>query len=583
MILQSLVSCYEQLQQSGKIESPGWQQAKVSYGIRLDKEGNLKGIVPLLEERTVGKKKTMVPRIMNLPAQNKRTSGIASNFLCDNVAYLFGIDAKGKPDRARACFEDSRQMHLNLLEGLASDTAKALISYFEKWNPETAEQNEFIQPLLKELSTANLVFLVNNEFAHEDPAIRKKWQSKYDQGSEGTDKAQCLVTGEYLPVAILHPSIRGIQGAQASGASIVSFNADAFTSYGHDGEQGKNAPVSTSAAFAYGAALNYLLSQRNHTMRLGDTTIVFWAEGDDDGYVDLMQVCMGGEENTLTDDELKSIMTNLSRGLAVEWKDQTIRPENQFYLLGLAPNAARLSIRFFLNNSFGYFVSNVAKFQKELEIIRPSFEKEEMIPLWKVLRETVNPNAKDKTPLPQMAGNMTSAILMGTPFPMTFYNQIQIRIRAENAINRSKAASIKAFLLRNTNINNTPEQSEEVIQVSLNTETNNEPYVLGRLFAVLEMIQKKANPNINTTIRDRYFSSACTTPALVFPSLLNLAQAHLKKLGDKDSKYFNRLIGEIIGKLGETYPKQLSVYDQGAYQIGYYQQVQDFYTKKEDK
>lgn len=578
MILQALAAYYEQLIRKGLLDKPGWQQIRVSFALRIDRAGKLIGIVPLQCEEERGKKKVLVPQQLSMPAQAKKTSGIEANFLCDNATYFLGIDSKGKPERARRCFDACREKHHQILDGLSCETAKALLAFLDSWDTATAEANEHVQPVLKSLLTANLIFMYGSRYVHEEPEIRDAWQKAYDNAAEDAPIGRCLVSGERGPIARLHPSIKGVQGAQAMGASIVSFNAPAFESYGHDGEQGGNAPVSRRAAFAYGAALNYLISNRKNAMRFGDTTTVFWAEDGEEAYADAMRSFFGDSEETVSEETLREIMGKVSEGLSVSWKDIPLHPENRFYILGLAPNAARLSVRFFYQDTFGHFAKNIQCHQDELSVVRPSFEKYEMIPVWQLLRETVNPKASDKTPLPQMAGDVMRAVLTGARYPTTLYDQVQIRIRAEHDISRNKAAIIKAYLTRNAQKG----KYEEVLRVKLNEETTYEPYVLGRLFALLEELQERANPSINTTIRDRYFTAACSTPALVFPTLINLAQAHLKK-DNVNERYYDGEIGKLMAKIQGTYPKQLDIYDQGVFQLGYYHQKQNRYIKKEDK
>ena len=250
-----------------------------------------------------------------------------------------------------------------------------------------------------------------------------------------------------------------------------------------------------------------------------------------------------------------------------------------FYILGLSPNAARLSVRFFLRNSFGAFLRNVQAHQQRLKIIRPSYDKFDIIPLWKLLSETVNQNSRDKSPIPNMSGEVLRAILTNTRYPASLLNGVILRIRAEHAITPGRAAILKAYYLKNPH----PDIPKEVLTVSLNPDSSHIPYNLGRLFSVLEAIQSAANPGINTTIKDKYFSSASATPAMVFPVLLNLAQKHLKKLDLGLRTYYDKQITAILSKLGEDYPKHLNLPQQGSFQLGYYHQTQARFEKKEEQ
>ena len=263
----------------------------------------------------------------------------------------------------------------------------------------------------------------------------------------------------------------------------------------------------------------------------------------------------------------------------MELNDEQLDPNMEFYILGLSPNAARLSVRFFLRDSFGSFLQNVRAHQKRLEIIRPFNDKFDMIPLWKLLSETVNQNSRDKTPAPNMSGEVLRSILTNTRYPASLLNGVVLRLRAEHTITAGKAAILKAYYLKNPH----PDVPKEVLTVSLNPNSSNLPYNLGRLFSVLEAIQIASNPGINATIKDKYFNSASATPAMVFPVLLNLAQKHLKKLDPSLRSYYDRQIVTILSNLGENYPAHLNLPQQGSFQLGYYHQTQEAFKKKEEK
>ena len=595
MILQALVRCYEALADRGELEKPGWSPVKVSWGLELDANGQVKSLLPLGGTDAKGKQ---VPRIMKLPEPMKRSSGVAANFLCDNSAYVLGVDAKGKPERTRECFAACARKHQAVLKDVQHPTAKAILHFFDTWKPENAAQHPAIQPNLDALlKGGNIVFVMEDadgemQLANDVPEIRRAWDEAYTKSDDAV-MGRCLVTGEEGPIAILHPSIKGVMGAQSSGASLVSFNAPAFESYGKENArdnqgQGRNAPVGKYAAFAYGAALNYMVGQADFHGRLGDTTLVYWAEGAEPAYSSafMAMMGMGGEDkNEITQKELDGVLKALCGGHAVNWANVPLNPENPFYILGLAPNASRLSVRFFLRDSFGAFVEHYQKHQERLNIVRPAFDERETLSMWALLRETVNPNSRDKSAQPQLVGEMLRAVLTGSLYPAALYTQTEIRLRAEKDIPRGKAAIIKAYLLRNV-VEQQKDQThnyKEVLDVELNEQSTYLPYRLGRLFAVLEAVQQKANPNINTTIKDRYFNSACATPALVFPTLLRLAQSHLSKIGGGSEVYYDKMITELLGSVTQSYPARVSLQDQGIFQLGYYHQKQKLFTKKEEK
>ena len=577
MILQALVSYYETLAARGELPQPGWAPVKVSYVLNLDDQGDITTVVCIKEEVTRGKKKALAPQIIQLPAPVKRTVGVTANFLCDNSSYILGADKKGKPKRSLECFQACKTLHETLLVSVEEPAARALLSFFDHWQPEKLTEHPAFahQDMEDLLANANLIFRYRGRYLHEIPAIRQAWQDYYNN-SQDSQQFPCLVTGKLAPVAQLHPSIKGIYGAQSSGASLVSFNAPAFCSY--DREQGLNAPTSQYAAFAYGAALNYLIATQN--TRVGDVTLLFWAESGEDAYADaLKQFSFGDEDDQYKEEDLKGLMESLAEGADVEWDGTRIDPNMTFYILGISPNAARLSVRFFLRNSFGQFIRSVKAHYDRLEIVRPSFDPFDNIPVWRMLKETVNPNSREKKPAADMSGDTLRAILTNTPYPATLLNGVTLRIRADREMNRTRAAILKAYYLKNRN----PFVPEEVLTVSLNQDSNHEAYVLGRLFSVLEAIQSDANPGINATIRDKYFSSASATPGVVFPTLVNLAQKHLRKLDEGKKIFYDKQLTELMSKLGETYPNRMNLPQQGAFQLGYYHQTQYRFTKKEDK
>lgn len=585
MILQALTAYYEQLVRLGKLSAPGWDDSfKVSYELRLNDAGQLLRVVSLLTEKTVGKKTVLAPRAMRVPAHEKRSSGIAANFLCDNSTYLLGADEKGKPERAADCFKACAKLHHTILDGVDSPAARALLAYFDSWDPAQAAAHPLLAEQWKEITgNANLIFGYeaadhSHSFVNDDPAIQNAWQAHYNDRSADSDMGQCLITGKYAPIERTHPNISGVPGAQSSGAALVSFNAPAFCSYGH--EQGDNAPVSKYAAFAYTTALNRLLADRNHCKHVGDTTILCWAENAEPVYQDAMSMFLFGADEAagIQESDVQAALKRLSAGQTVPFLEKELSPDQHFYLLGLAPNAARLSVRFFLRDTFGSFAQNLQKHAEEMEIDCSEKEKFRTLPIWAVVNETTRtvPGQPAK-PSPQLAGDLLRAVLTGGRYPATLLNGVTLRIRAEQNVTRGRAAVIKAYYLRNY----PTELNKEVYTVSLN-KTTNVPYLLGRLFSVLEAVQKAANGT--TTIKDRYFNAACATPGMAFPTLLRLSQKHLRKLNDGLATHYDKQITELMAQLPESgFPVRLSLPDQGKFTIGYYHQTQKRYVKKNEE
>lgn len=584
MILQSLVKLYEALAEKEKVDKLGWAKTKISYGLVINENGVLENVISLKTADKSGKKE--VASLISMPMAVKRSVNIAANFLSDTSSYMFGFDRKGKPERNRLCFEASKKLHTQLLSNDESVPSKAIRLYFENLDVDNIENylteigctESIITDILK--NGANVVLMPLGKLATDYDDICKCWDEHYNKNS--SDSGLCLVTGERMPIAKLHPSIKGVRGAQSMGTSLVSFNAPAFESF--EKEQGFNSPVGEYATFAYTTALNYLLSESRHVNSFGDTTVVCWTEDDNEGCQDIFAELFGNSNDDITQDDLWSAINKLSKGQSINWKEMPINPENKFFILGLSPNAARLSVRFFLENTFGGFMKNVMRHDEDMSIVIPKFLSGTHFPVWKILRETVNQNSKNKSAKPQLAGNLVYSILTGYKYPSTLYNNIMIRIKAERDVSAERdairASVIKAYLIRNY-----PEY-KEVLTMELNEKCTNQAYVLGNLFALLEEIQSDANPNINTTIKDKYFTSASSTPAAIFPFLIELAQKHLKKIKNGNTGYCiakQKELTKIISKMDEEFPSRMTMQEKGIFQIGYYHQTQRRYTKKEEK
>ncbi len=627
MIVQALCAYYEALEKKGEIPREGWANVKVSYALQLNQAGELVRIRSNKEPS--GKSKKELPKSLPVPMIPSRAGQAASGFLCDNAKFLLGLPDGNKKnaseaeqekakDRAKRYFEAAKTLHLHLLSGIKSPAAQALVQFFTNWNVETAstqlmeileDSNVEPQSVWDDLEkSANLIFTFGLHGVHEVKEIADAWDKHWsnpetpkkedaeDQKKEQTkdqpNPMRCLVTGELVEAQKIHPSIKGVFGAQSSGAALVSFNAPAACSYGK--EQNLNAPMSASVAFGYTTALNYLLAQKDaqgwgkYSRTFGETTMVFWSERGNPFYQNVFGKATDGEvpaeepqqkstEDTIElESELLTIVKAVCTGGALNWDKIPEIKQERFFVLGLSPNAARLSVRFFLQNSFGNFLEHLHAHYQRLDICRPSFEdKNTVISLYALLRETVNRKSKNATPSPQMTGDTIRAILMGTRYPSTLYQNILLRLRAERDISYRKAAIIKAYLLRNTT------NYEEVLHVDLNENTNYVPYVLGRLFSVLANIQESAS-NVNT-IKDKYFISASTTPARIFPVIVKLAKAHLRKMDKGLGIHFDKQMGHLMERLTQSLPRRLGAEDQGIFYLGYYHETQKRYRKKDDK
>ncbi len=585
MILASLARYYRRLATQNddfgnpKVPPYGFSEEKIGWILVLDKEGRLKDAVPNL---TADKKPQ--PKLMSVPRPEKRTSGVKPNFLWDKTAYALGVEANKDKAQAKTepvvpsekTFEAFRQYHLDVLQHEQDEGLQALYRFLQHWQP--AQFADY--PCLSETLDANVVFALDKPSAliHKREAAQTLWAGRLK--SDEAEQGLCLISGEEAPIARLHPAIKGVFGGQSSGGSIISFNKESFASFGK--EQGANAPVSEVSAFAYTTALNYLLRRENgHCLTIGDASTVFWAEAADsetaaaaeDFFADIM---------TPPDDEQQSqkvfgILEQIAKGRPLQEIAPDLSPDTRFYILGLAPNAARISIRFWLDTTFGQLAANLAQHWQDLALEPRPWKTAPSV--WRLLLQTAV-LGKSENISPVLAGEMMRAVIGGTLYPMSLLAQLIARIRADGDANGLRVAMIKAVLQRRFRKG----LIHEEVSMSLNTESRNPAYLLGRLFAVLERIQYQALGELNAGIADRYYGSASAVPFSVFPRLLSGAKHHLSRLRkDKAGMAVNldKDLGEIIAMLPETFPRHLSIDEQGRFAIGYYQQKQSYFAKKD--
>ena len=587
MILQSLDRYYDRLHaekdSSGKPKVPayGFSEEKIGWIIILSREGDWIDLKPHL---TTDKKPQ--PKLMDVPRAEKRTSGIKSNFLWDKTAYTLGVNAN--PDKTVAktqpfllsedTFNAFREKHLTLLRDTQDSGLLALYRFLEKWQP-AQFQNIAIADKITMLDS-KIVFQLDgaHHYIHESEAAGVLWARLLQ--NDDSEMGFCLIDGKTAPIARLHPVIKGLPGdEQKAGGNIVSFNKKSFASFGK--EQGANAPISERAAFTYTTVLNYLLRRENrHCLTIGDASTVFWAEAPDDSsaeaeeafFFDMMTVTDGEENQKVFD-----ILQQIAKDRPLKEIAPNLHADTRFYILGLAPNASRISIRFWLNTTFGQLAQNLSDHWQDLAIDPCPWQTPPSI--WRLLIQTA-PLGKTENISPVLAGEMTRAVINGTLYPMSLLSQLLARIRTDGDANGLRIAMIKAILARKFRKG----LIKEGVPMSLDKESTNRAYLLGRMFAVLERIQYQALGDINASIADRYYGSASAVPFSVFPRLLVGARHHLSRLRkDKPGLAVNldKDLGEIIAALPEHYPRHFSIDEQGRFSIGYYQQKQSYFSPKE--
>ncbi|MBM9614800.1 type I-C CRISPR-associated protein Cas8c/Csd1 [Desulfobulbus rhabdoformis] len=576
MILQELNRYYERKASDPEstIPSYGTSVENISFALVLNESGELLEVEDLRQQ----KGKNLRPRKMIVPAAEKKASGIKPNFLWDSTSYVLGLDDKGKQDRTDKCHEAFVQLVRSTC--LSDDQGlKAVISFYDH-NYRTI----ISRPNWEDICGSNLVFRLSGApgYIHDREAARKAWARCLGQ-RKAANIGQCLISGENAqPIARLHPSIKGVRGAQSMGASIVSFNLPAFESYGKD--QSINAPVGEKAAFNYVTALNTLLApESRQKIVIGDTTVVFWAERPSviEGiFADLFAPDIANPkaaelaDDQQTADKIFHLLRKIRSGESVVDIVPDLDPVVRFFILGLTPNAARLSIRFWLEGTVGSFLEHIGTHFRQLEIVRKFDSDPKFPPLWRLLCQTAT-LGKNENILPVLAGGMAKAMLNGAPYPHSLLAAVLGRIRAEREVGYFRAALLKAYLVRNKKME---------ISMYYDPDRKEVPYILGGLFAVLEKAQNDAIPGTNATMKDRFFASAPATPARVFPMLLKNAANHTAKLRKDPMKTgwaitLEKSIQDAVINLTD-FPPTLLPEEQGLFMIGYYQRMKDLYTSK---
>lgn len=573
--LASLVHAYDRMAARGEVPAYGYSQEKIGFLISLNPDGTV-AHAPIDLRRGEGKKKKA--RLMAVPQPVKRTSGVAPNFLWDKTAYVLGVTA-GSGKRTSLEHEAYVSRHRECLTPSNDGGLRAVLSFLESWTPE--QFSELGWP--EDMKDQNVVFALeserlDNKMIHDRPAALVLWARL--AAAREKNEAACLITGGHAPVARLHPAIKGVWGAQSSGASIVSFNLDAFTSYGH--EQGDNAPVSEAAAFAYTSALNRFLERDSgHRIQVGDASTVFWADATDAlaaaeaesafrVFIDEKQA------EAVEEKKVESILAKLRTGRPIAEFKPDFPPGVRFFVLGLAPNAARLSVRFYVEEDFGVIAERYLRHLERLRIDPPP--KDDVPSMWRMLIETAVLR-KSENIQPNLAGEWMRAILTDTPYPLTLLSTLIMRLRADHDVNALRVAMLKSILIRNFKME---------APVSLDPECKESGYLLGRLFAVYEQIQVAAlGRNVNATIKDKFYGSAASQPRKIFHMLESGSANHLSKIGkQKPGLKINmeKAVGSIMEAMSpdnDPFPASLPDKSQALFGLGYYHQRNEFFRKTE--
>jgi CRISPR-associated protein Csd1 len=576
-VLQALDRYYDRMAARGEAEDLGFTRENVSYALSINVDGSVRDALDL----RVSSGRKLIPFRMSVP-RPKRTSNIHANFLWDKTAYVFGVDS-GKSRRLADEHECFKHFHRDMLSSVDDVHAKALLSFLDNWTPERFAK----PPFTPEMIDASFVFRLEDEhlYIHQAAALRNRWLASL--ADLNAPQGFCLVTGRLGPIETSHPIVKGIEGAQTAGAYLVSFNASAYTSYDHSTD-GSNAPVSKAAAARYGAALNGLL-ERSSANRLprpvGDATVVFWADASavSEGTARAAESLFASWLNPEAEDQdpkalgldegeaakLRDALRDVAAGRPIEAIDPKLYPGVRFYVLGLAPNAARLSVRYWLDDRFEAFARRLAEHYHDLNIEPKPWRAGPPSVARLLVKTTALQEKFDNIP-PQLAGEVMRAILGGGRYPRTLLAAAIIRLRAGDDPGTGwHAAAIRAVLARDKRL----KYEKEETPMSLDRENPSSAYQLGRMFAAMEAAQRMALGKVNATIRDRYFGAASATPASVFPLLLRGVQNHLGKLRKQGKGgWIEREIEDITDHLPPELPRSLRLEAQGRFAIGYYHQ-----------
>lgn len=581
MILQELNHYYDRKLAGEDSDMPpyGTSVEGISFALVIGRDGKLLGI----DDLRVEENKKLLPRKLAVPAAVTRTSGVKANYLWDKASYVLGADNDGI-EIHRSRFQAFVELFLEVCMDIDDDGIEAVAHFLRSWDTAKAETVIAAFHPWTDVAAGNLVFRLDGEsgFIHSRSLAQKAWLAHTANNDTAVQIQRCLISGKSnQPQARVHTPIKGVQGGQTSGGYIVSYNATAFVSYGKD-----KAAVAENAAFAYTTALNYLL-RRNSKQKfvVGDMTVTYWAHQTspvEELFADFFApASVGTGKKDVQDDEITAGMIHdLLQALRAGRHVTNIMPDLdesvRFFILGLAPNAARLSIRFWLTNDLKIFLARIGEHFRQLAIERQFDNEPEFPPLWRLLCQTAA-LGKSENVSPKLAGAVVKAILSGNRYPSSLLPAILGRIRAERDVGYFRAALLKAFLIRNNQME---------VSMSLDPDRQDIPYLLGRLFAVLEKAQTDAVPGANATMKDRYFASAPATPARVFPMLLKNTANHTAKLRKDPGKKgwaisTEKNIQEIVDNLPD-FPATMYAEEQGLFMIGYYHQIKALYTNKKN-
>lgn len=596
MLIHALCDYYDILAKEGKVLPEGYSSVKIHYLISLTGDGSVDRIINYQDKVLVpsGKKtkEKEVPKEVRMPKRTEK-SGIEANIAEHRALYIFGLnqdkdiltpdDRTHKAQKSHQAFVEA---NLSFIEGLHSPLIDAFRAFLLNWKPEDETNNAWLLGLGKNYGKSGYAFCLSGHpecLLHEEKEFKEKWERLFqDEKAKEKDShiAQDAISGERTSIARIHNKIKGVYGGLATGSVLVGFNNPSENSYGN--EQSYNSNISETAMNKYTEALNYLLNSDRHKVLLDDMTVVFWAMDTGEACENLLMDILFGQSDKMKAEQTERMLAKLFQDakkgtvsggrLSLDSIDENV----DFYMIGLKPNSSRLSLKFLVRRKYADILWNIAKFQKDLQMGKEFHT----ISIMRIKRELLSQKSKNEKVNPALLSSLMESMINGTRLPVSLLENVLRRVKADpgdQKVNAVRAGIIKAWINRAS--------KKEELKVALDRENYRPAYLCGRLFAVLEKIQQEASGNnLNRTIKDGYFASASARPSVVFPKLIRLSQYHSNKV--KSPVYFNKLTGEIIGHLDGGFPDTLFLKEQGEFVVGYYQQYQSFFEKKnkeEDK
>ena len=572
MILKAL---YDYYNRCGNLPAPGMEEKEIGFVIVISKEGKFLRFEDCRTDKTIG-------RVYLVKKHVSRSSAAVANYLYDNSAYVLGYSDKDDSEKNQLYFNTFVEKVQSILDRMPDNSdIRTLMNFYAQGREaihSEVEQDPLWEDIKKNLSKKYSVFSFRIEGDLRILAEKKELMQTNEGTKNDNSRGLCMVTGVQGELVDTTTATM-IQGSQAT-AKLVAFQVNSgYDSYGK--EKCGNAPISHEAEFAYTTALNTMLRRdsRNKST-VGNRTFVFWVSSNDkaaeqaeESLFDLLGYSEEKKDNPNAKiEQVRKVFTAIYSG------SLSTSLEDRFYILGLAPNSARIAVVYWSETPLRDFAGKILRHFDDMEIIDTRKDRKPYMGIKDIL-SAVTLGGKQSEATPNLPESIIKSIFLGTPYPYTLLSACIRRIRAEsgdgNAARITRIAIIKAFLNRQ-NVN------DKRMEIMLDKRNTNQGYLCGRLFAVLDRIQEDANGI--SSIRERYMNAASSTPSSVFATILNLSSHHLENLSNEGKKvFYEKLKQEIIDKISsDGFPAHLDLQDQGRFFVGYYHQRQDFFNKKEE-